>query len=49
MSLNKENLKSICNFIEKMLIINNAVNHKLNIITEYAKYNNIIITFKTDF
>ena len=49
MSLNKKNLKSVYNFIEKMLIVNNAVNHKLDIITKCAKYDNTIMMFKMNF
>ena len=49
MNLNKKNLKSIYNFIEKILIVNNIVDYKFNIIAECAKYNNIITMLKIDF
>ena len=49
MNLNKKNLKSVHNFIKKTLIVNNTINHKFNIIIKHAKYNNTVITLKTDF
>ena len=49
MSLNEKNLKSIYDFIEKMLIVNNVVNHKFNIIAKCAKYNDMIMMLKMNF
>ena len=49
MNLNEKNLKSVYNFIKKMLIVNNMINHKFNIIAEHAKYDNIIMMLKTNF
>ena len=49
MNLNEKNLKNVCNFIKKMLIVNNVINHKFNIIAECAKYNNIIMMLKMNF
>ena len=49
MSLNEKNLKNVYDFIKKMLIINNAANHKLNIIAECVKYNDMIIMLKMNF
>ena len=49
MNLNEKNLKNICNFIKKMLIINNAVDYKFDIITKYIKYNDIIMILKINF
>ena len=49
MSLNEKNLKNVHNFIKKMLIVNNVINYKFNIITKYVKYNNMIMILKINF
>ena len=49
MNLNEKNLKSICNFIEKMLIVNNVTDYKLDTIVKHVKYNNMIMMLKTNF
>ena len=49
MNLNEENLKSVYDFIKKMLIANNVANYKFDTIAECAKYDDMIMMLKTNF
>ena len=48
-NLNEKNLKSVCDFIKKTLIVNNMADHKLNTIAKCVKYDNTIMMFKMNF
>ena len=49
MGLDEEDLESVCNFIEKVLIANNVADHKLDTIAKCAKYDNTVMMLKMDF